>query len=45
VNLKKNGLNIESFAPLVRLRKAEEKEWLLDIGERKEGEVEGFDDI
>jgi transcriptional regulator with XRE-family HTH domain len=43
VNLKKNALNIETFAPLVRLRKVlEEKEWLLDI--RKGEEVEGFDD-
>jgi transcriptional regulator with XRE-family HTH domain/regulator of replication initiation timing len=45
VNLKKNGLNIESFAPLIRLRKVlEDKEWLLDNSEGKEGEVEGFDD-
>jgi hypothetical protein len=43
VNLKKNALNIETFAPLVRLRKVlDEKEWLLDI--RKGEEVEGFDD-
>ncbi len=44
VKLKNQGVDIGSFAPLVRLREIlEEKEWLLDI--RREGEGEDLDQI
>ena len=48
LNLKTRGLDIQSFAPLIRLREVlDEKGWLLDVnqGEAKEEEHGDLDQV